>query len=130
MTNPYRYFSDPVFLAAMALFSLNELLLKRISSPAFFHHHFNDLLLIPCALPFLLRFHALLGLRPIEQYPTFAEIAGHLLVWSVLFEFAGPILSSHATGDWLDLVCYGLGGSFSWLVWRNESRLRNATDPA
>ena len=114
----FRYLRDPVFLGALSLFALNELLLKRLSHTPFFYHHFNDLLLIPCALPLLLLLHALLGLRGAAAAPTAAEVIGHLLVWSVLFEFAAPRLAQHATGDYRDIFCYWLGGGLAWLAWK------------
>lgn len=113
----FRYLRDPVFLVALALFASNELLLKQLSSAPFIHHHFNDLLLIPCALPPLLQLHATLGLRTNPAAPRAAEVIGHLIVWSMLFEFVGPQLAQHATGDTRDVACYWLGGGLAWLAW-------------
>ena len=124
MRTAYRYFTDPVFLGAIALFALNELLFKRLASPPVFRNHFNAFLLIPCALPVVLWLQASLGLRPVESYPTAAEITGHLLVWSLLFELAGPVIVNHATGDWRDLICYGLGAALAGWAWRADSRNR------
>jgi len=122
MTREFRYLRDPVFLGALALFALNQLLLKRVVSSPFLHHHFNDLLLIPCALPPLLRLHASLRIRPAQAVPTAPEIAGHLVIWSLLFEFAGPALATHATGDFRDIACYWLGGCLSFFLWRASYR--------
>lgn len=126
MERRYQYLTDPVFLAALVLFSINELVLKQFFNHSFLHHHFNDLLLIPCALPILLRLHALLGLREQHLAPTGSEVAGHLAVWCVLFEIAGPHIASHATGDWRDILVYCLGGFVAWLIWHGPvSRSRN-----
>jgi hypothetical protein len=117
MTKPFRYFRDPLFLAALGVFALNEVLLKSAFSSVFMRNHLNDLLLVPCALPPLLRLHAALGLRPLVNAPSAIEIAGHLLVWSILFEVAGPVLAAHSTGDFLDILFYWLGGCCSWSLW-------------
>lgn len=108
----------------MLLFAVNQTVVKPNTDGLFFRNHFNDLLLIPCAMPILLRLHHLFGWRD-DRPPTAAEIGGHLLLWCVLFEGAGPRLMRHATGDWLDVAAYLAGGTLSWFVW-NHRRLQPA----
>lgn len=113
----FRYLNDSLFRGCILLLLLNGLVLKRLSDAAFLHHYFNDCLLIPCALPILLLLQRILRLREHDQAPTAAEIGGHLVLWSVLFEVAGPQLMAHAVGDWRDVICYWLGGTVAWFHW-------------
>jgi hypothetical protein len=117
MPRRFQYLTDPLFLAALGGFSVNQLVLKPHLSKPFLHHHFNDLLLIPCALPILLWLHHRLGLRPSDGPPSGTEVALHLAVWCLLFEVAGPHLMNHATGDLWDVLAYCLGGAIAWAGW-------------
>ncbi len=117
MPRRFQYVSDPFFLSALGVFALNQFVLKPHFGEAFLHHHFNDLLLIPCALPLILWVHRRLGLRDPDRPPTGGEILLHLAVWCLLFEVAGPHLMNHVTGDWRDMVAYCLGGLAAWAGW-------------
>jgi hypothetical protein len=114
---PFRYLRDSLFLASCAFYALNRWLIKPWSAISFFHGHFNDILLIPCALPPILWAQSWLGLRKKEDAPTTGEIAFHLIVWSVLFEFVGPHFL-RVTGDLLDIAAYTFGAIFSSVWWR------------
>lgn len=113
----FRYWKDGLFLGACLAYLLNRFLIKPWCSDEFLHSHFNDVLLLPCALPLMLWLHRRLGLRRHDSIPAWTEILFHALIWSALFEWFGPMLSAHATGDWRDIVCYlagGLGARFYW----------------
>lgn len=86
----FRYGLDPLFLGACLLYALNRWGLKPQTSLSFFHDHFNDILLIPAALPLVLWVQRLLGLRRHDEAPTRREIVGHLIVWSLLSEAVLP----------------------------------------
>lgn len=118
----FRFHRDGLFLAGCAAYLLNRLLLKPHVHSAFLHSQFNDLWLIPCALPLVLWFHRKLGWRGAEA-PSLLEVIGHLLLWSILFEWLGPHLIRHATGDPLDVACYWIGGLAAW-AWWNRAALR------
>src|SRR5436309_1157829 len=124
----FRYWADPLCLACCAAYVLNRWLLKAHWHSAFLHGYFNDLLLIPCALPPVLWLQRQLGVREHDRAPQFSEIALHLAVWSILFEVVGPHLMAHATGDPLDVVTYVIGGlaALGWWSWRsgNASSLK------
>ena len=113
----FRYFADPFCVVCCVAYVANRLLLKPHLHSAFLHGYFNDLLLIPCALPPLLWLHRRLGLRRHDHMPDAAEIAFHLVVWSVLFEAIGPWLFRHATGDPWDVAVYIIGGLIGWFWW-------------
>ena len=72
--NSFRYLSDRLFLASCALYAGNRWLLKQHVRSAFLHNHFNDLLLIPCALPPLLWMQRKLHLRDNDNLPSISEI--------------------------------------------------------
>ena len=119
---PFLFHRDPLFLFGCAAYAVNRLLLKPLLPTPFLHSHFNDLWLIPCALPLLLWIHQRVGWRG-DEPPTSNEVMSHLLLWSVLFEVFGPRLMQHATGDVLDVACYWIGGLLAW-VWWSRDRLR------
>lgn len=125
MPHPFQYLRDPLFLVALALLGVNQLLLKPQFATPFLHYHFNDLLLIPCALPPLLWIHRLLDLRATNLPPSGSEVILHLLVWCVLFEAAGPYLMNHATGDWRDVLAYCGGGLLAWSAWNTRLLIEN-----
>lgn len=119
----YRYLGDPLFLLCSSLYALNRWVIKpRVHSP-FMHNHFNDVLLIPCALPPLLLLQRWLKLRSHDQVPTCSEIGLNLLVWSVLFEWLGPHIIRTAIGDPWDVLAYCAGGVMAGLWWHRREVL-------
>ena len=117
----FAFHRDPLFGIGCAAYALNRWVFKPLFATPFLHSHFNDLWLIPCALPLILWIHRRLGWRG-SAPPTFAEVTGHLLLWSFLFEIIGPHLLPHVTGDYWDMACYWSGGLVAW-VWWNRFRL-------
>lgn len=112
----YRYVADPLCVVACLVYAANRWLVLPRAGGAFLHGHFHDLLLIPAALPLVLGFQRLLGLRHHDRPPCWSEIGTHLLVWSLLFEVLGPRVMP-VTGDPLDVLAYGAGGLASGLWW-------------
>ena len=47
----FRYLGDPLFLTGCAAYAGNRWLIKPVIAWPFLQGHFNDLWLIPCALP-------------------------------------------------------------------------------
>ncbi|MFO1475294.1 MAG: hypothetical protein U1F98_01425 [Verrucomicrobiota bacterium] len=115
--NSFGYLRDRLFLLCCSLYAINRWMVKPHVHGGFFHDHFNDLLLMPCALPPLLWFQRLLKLRFHDQAPAPGEMALHLVVWSVLFEGIGPHLLRRATGDPYDVVAYVVGGILAAIWW-------------
>jgi hypothetical protein len=113
----FRYVADPLCLVCCLAYAANRFLLKPHVHSGFFHGYFNDLLLIPCALPVVLWVQRRLGLRQHDRMPEFPEILFHLVVWSILFEGIGPFLFHHTTGDPWDVVVYFIGGCLGWFWW-------------
>jgi len=108
---------DPLFLFGCVAYAINRWLIKPHVHNVFLHSQFNDLWLIPCALPPILWLHRKLGLRSHDDAPRFSEILLHLIFWSVLFEWIGPKFVAHATGDFADVIAYAVGAIFSALWW-------------
>ncbi|MES2308980.1 MAG: class I SAM-dependent methyltransferase [Verrucomicrobiota bacterium] len=115
----FRYARDPLSLASCFLYLLNRLVLKPHFPSHILHWYFNDLLLIPCALPLILWLQRKLKLRLHDLPPTASEIFFHLAIWSILFEIISPHLI-HATGDPVDVIAYCFGGLFSWVFWNKK----------
>lgn len=121
----FPYLRDPLFLFGCVAYCLNRWLIKPHLPSGFLHSHFNDLLLIPCALPLILWLHRQLGLRSHDHPPTGLEIAFHLVFWSALFEWIGPKFVSHATADPWDVLAY-LAGALLAGAWWHRERWRTA----
>jgi len=113
----FRYLGDGLFLVCCSLYALNRCGFKPHVHNAFLRFHFNDLLLMPCALPLLLWLQRRLRLRATDAPPTWGEIALYTSFWSVLFELIGPHLVWRATGDPWDVVVYFVGGVLAGLWW-------------
>lgn len=118
----FRYLRDPLFLFGCAAYVLNRCLLKPHLPSGFLHSHFNDLLLIPCALPPILWLHLQFGLRSHDHPPTGLEITSHLIFWSALFEWLGPKFVAHTTADPLDVVAYLVGAVLAGVWWQHDWR--------
>ncbi|HEY0456626.1 MAG TPA: hypothetical protein VGE41_09650 [Verrucomicrobiae bacterium] len=125
----FRYIRDPLFLICCGLYALNRFWLKPHWHSVFLVSWFNDVLLIPCALPPLLGLHRWLKLRSHDAPPTRGEVGLHLLFWSILFEWIGPHIFPHTTGDIWDVVAYTAGGVLAWFWW-NRAALQLSSRPA
>lgn len=119
----FRFFRDALFLAGCAAYALNRWWIAPRAGPGFMMFHFNDLWLIPCALPPVLWIQSRLGLRAPHDPPSVTEIAGHLIVWSVLFEWIGPRFLPHAQGDPMDVAAYAAGALVAGLWWQRHRLL-------
>ncbi len=117
----FRYWRDPLCLACCGLYALNRWGLKPRVHSEFLHSHFNDVLLIPCALPGVLWLQRRLGLREHDRAPAASEILFHLIVWSILFEWVGPHLM-RVVGDVRDVAAYAVGAVAAWLWWERAQR--------
>ncbi len=116
----FPYLRDPLFLLGCAAYAINRGIIKRFVHTGFFHNHFNDCWLIPCALPPVLWLHQRLGLRPRDAVPQLSEIVAHLIFWSLLFEWIGPKFVRGTTGDPLDVLAYCAGAVVAALWWQRE----------
>jgi hypothetical protein len=117
----FGYWHDPLCLICCALYGLNRWGLKPSVHSAFLRGQFDDLLLIPCALPVVLWMQRWLRLRNHDLPPTWGEIGFHIVVWSILFEAIGPHIM-RVTGDPLDVLAYAVGGAAAGCIWQGVLR--------
>ncbi len=123
----FRYALEPLCIGACALYALNRWLLKPHVASPFLRDHFNDLLLIPCALPLVLWLQRRLGLRAHDESPTLAEVALHLAMWALIAEWLGPRWLHRGIGDEWDVAAYTLGAAVAMITWRREHSLRESS---
>ncbi|HEY1050785.1 MAG TPA: hypothetical protein VGE39_13540 [Prosthecobacter sp.] len=118
----FRYWSNLPFLLGCAAFAVNRwLVAPHMAGGGFMRSHFNDLWMIPCALPPLLWLYRRLGLRAHDEPPSVSETLSHLIFWSAFCEWLGPVLVARSTGDPWDVVAYAAGALFAGLWWRRHS---------
>lgn len=122
----FRYLGDGLFLLCCCLYALNRWYIKPRVHSSFMLFHFNDTLLIPCALPVLLFMQRRLKLRMTDELPTAGEITLHLVVWSILFEAIGPHIMRGVVGDPWDVVSYIAGGILAWFWWHRNRFLASS----
>ena len=121
--NDFAYLRDRLFLLAAVSYTLNRWLLKPLIPSPFLHGYFNDLLLIPAALPVVLWLQRSLGLRTHDHSPSWSEATLHLVVWSLICEWVGPLWFHHGTADAWDVVAYATGSVVACLWWNRRPTL-------
>jgi len=127
--NRFGYLRDPMFLVTASAYALNRWLLKPLLPSPFLHGHFNDLLLIPAALPVVLWMQRLAGVREHDLAPSWAEMGLHLAVWSLICEVIGPLWLHHGTADAWDVVAYAVGGVVACLWWNRSAKTISIRTP-
>lgn len=113
----FRYGADPLCLLACIAYGINQFGLKPRLSWQFLHTTFNDLLLIPAALPFVLWLQRRFRIRNHDGFPTWSEILLHWAIWSVICEGLGPRLFPWAIADPWDIAAYAIGALFAGVWW-------------
>ena len=112
----YAFYEDAAFWVGSAAYGLNRWMVRPHVNSAFLRGHANDLWLIPCALPLVVWVHDRMGWRKAGP-PTAGEVVAHLIGWSLLLEWVGPLVRRASTGDPWDVVCYAIGAIAAWLWW-------------
>lgn len=114
----FSYLGNAPFCVSIVCYGVNRFLILGLwqRPEAFWRGHFNDLFLVPCALPPLLLLLRLTGLRSHDNPPRAGEVFFHLILWSLMFEIVGPRLGK-GTSDWRDVASYALSGFLAWLWW-------------
>lgn len=118
----FGYLRDPLFLLAALAYALNRWLLKPWLASRFLHGQFNDLFLIPGALPPVLWIQRQAGWRTQDGPPSWPEMGFHLLIWSLICEGIGPHWLHRGTADARDLVAYAVGGVAACAWWNRPRR--------
>ncbi|HET6251163.1 MAG TPA: hypothetical protein VFE47_26005 [Tepidisphaeraceae bacterium] len=121
----FRYFADGLFIAAVLIYLVNRFWAKKTTwgRTGFCHDYLNDVLLIPFFLPGVLWLHRRLGLRSHDRPPRLGEVALHVGVWSICFEWLFAryhVFYQHSTADPKDALAYAVGGGIAWMIWNLE----------
>jgi hypothetical protein len=130
----FCYLHDQLFIFALAAYALNRLLIRPhlgwfFHSHAewlwpFLHSHFDDLLLMPAALPVILWLQRLLNLRRHDRPPGWLEMFAHLALWSVMCKIVGPLYLHIGVADPWDLPFFA-GGGIAACLWWNRPMLQS-----
>lgn len=118
-----RLLRDPLFLIASVAYALNRWVIKPHTHSAFLNGYFDDLWLIPAALPPVLWMQACLGWRLDHGPPSGREIGYHLVIWTVICEGIGPSWLGRGTADLWDVAAYAVG-AFAAYCWWNCNRFK------
>jgi len=128
---PFGYLHDRLFGFSLAAYALNRLVvlphLAGILRPhlpwawLFLHSHFDDLILMPAALPVVLWIQRLTGLRSHDRPPGWLEMLSHLLVWSVMCKIVGPFYCHIGVADPSDILFFAAGGFAACLWWNRPA---------
>lgn len=128
----FGYLQDRLFLSSLSAYALNRLvILPRFGvfvhsqfpwSWRFLHGHLDDLLMMPAALPVVLWIQRQLKWRTHHGPPGWGEMAGHLLIWSVMCKLIGPYFLHIGVADPWDLVCFAVGGFSACAWWKYGGR--------
>jgi hypothetical protein len=117
MTTPWSAGRDAICWGALVAYTVNRWVVEPRVVSAFIDGHFNDLLLIPAALPWVLQAQSWLGWRPERLPPQPGETLLHLVVWGVVCEGIGPRWLGRGTADGWDVVCYAAGAALAQWWW-------------
>lgn len=106
-----------VLAAGLALYTLNNLLLKGLTLPPpasrLVHGHLNDVL---CGLTFMAYTNCLFdAVRPTARIRSPWVTAAYMFCCGLFWEFVAPLLKPSTT-DWADVVSYVVGALLYWLI--------------
>lgn len=119
--NRFGYLRDPLFALAVAGYVLNRFWLRYHFHSRFLSGYFDDVLLIPAALPVVLWLQRITTLREHDRNPTWGEMSLHLVIWSVICEWLGPRWLHHGFADPWDVLAYAVGGIGACLWWHRRA---------
>ena len=108
---------DPFWGISIACYIIHRFWQVLSPDSGWMDRHWNDLWMLPCALPLILSLYGALGMRAHALRVTGGEILWHGLLWGFMAEFIGPLLFDHAVSDLWDLLAYALGGFLMFFRW-------------
>lgn len=128
----FSYLHDRLFVFSLMAYAVNRLLVRphgreffHAHCPwawAFFHSHFDDLLLMPVALPVMLWMQRRLGLRKQDHPPGWREMLAHLALWSLMCKFIGPVYFRIGVADPWDVLFFAAGGMVACWWWQRSAK--------
>ena len=137
--NGFGYLRDRLFLGSLAAYAINRLLIRphlgnffhtHLSwAWPFLHSHFDDLLMMPVALPIILWVQRLLNLRKHDHPPGWLEMSTHLAVWSVMAKVVGPFALHIGVADPWDVLFFTAGGVLACAWWQRSVKQSHSALP-
>lgn len=88
---------------------------------AFLRNYLGDFLLFPCAVPPLFWARDSLRGELAGVPPSWFEIGVLCLLWSLIFEWLGPVYLKRGTADPYDVIAYAAGAIICGIVWRAKA---------
>ena len=129
--NRFGFLHDRLFRFSLAAYAVNRLVvLPHLAGFVhahlpwawpFLHSHFDDLLLMPVALPVVLWMQRLSGLRKHDQPPAWSEMFSHLAIWSVMCKIVGPFYCHLGVADPWDVLFFAAGGLAACSWWNRPA---------
>ena len=126
----FGYLQGRLFLFSLSAYALNRLLLRphlgcffqtRVHWLwPFLHSHFDDLLMMPAALPVMLWVQRQLHLRKHDRPPGWREMFAHLALWSFMCKVVGPLYLHIGVADPWDVLFFAAGGVAACLWWHRR----------
>ena len=123
MRAPYCAPRDPVFLAALALYTIGRFVLRPTCDSAWLDAYWNDLLLAGIVVPPVTWARQHIGVRPDGGPPDGHEVVLPIVVVAAVFELAVPLLhptSLAGYADPYDLAAYATGALVALIAWRGR----------
>jgi hypothetical protein len=135
----FGYLHDRLFIFSLSAYAFNRLVIRPHFGWflqahwhwlwPFLHSHFDDLLMMPAALPVMLWLQRLLNVRRHDGPPGWGEMFAHLTIWSVMCKVAGPMYLHIGTADPWDVLFFAVGGIGACLWWNRPLRQPGAIAP-
>jgi hypothetical protein len=112
-----RFRLASIFFLSLSAYAFNRWDLKPLHPQnGFLQNYFNDLFLMPSAVPAWCWACECLGLRRRNRKVRWLEIGLLLGLWSLLFEVLGPKILRHGVADFHDVIAYTAGAILTGLV--------------
>jgi hypothetical protein len=127
----FGYLRDGLFGFSFGFYAVNKLIVLPHFGELFhshlhwawpfLHSHFDDLLLMPAALPVILWIQRLGGLRQHDGPPGWGEMMLHLAIWSVMCKIVGPVYCHIGVADPWDVLFFAMGGCAACGWWNRST---------
>jgi len=127
----FGFLQDRLFIFSLTAYAFNRLLIRPHFGWffqahgqwlwPFLHSHFDDLLLMPAALPVMLWLQRQLDSRKHDRPPGWREMFAHLAIWSFMCKVVGPLYLHIGVADPWDVLFFATGGVAACLWWNRRT---------
>ncbi len=107
----------PIYGICFGMYFLNRILRLEDIQIILFSDHIASLVALPLVLGFIL---TLFRWFRIASRLSWHQVLSSFLIFSIYFEYWLPAQSARYTGDWMDVVFYGIGGIVFWVFLNDE----------